>query len=96
MISGVITEEVIRTAKVSLNTLKVLDTAKIPNFFRKRLRITFRTSASTCCTVSRLANQKLLSFGKLFIVQIHYRSEPRIMSTYKVIKVICVVVVELS
>ena len=95
MISGVITEEVIRTAKVSLNTLKVLDTAKIPNFLG-RLRITFRTSASTCCTVSRLANQKLLSFVKLFIVQIHYRSEPRIMSTYKVIKVICVVVVELS
>ena len=35
MISGVITEEVIRTAKVSLNTLKVLDTAKIPNFLGK-------------------------------------------------------------
>ena len=34
MISGVITE-VIRTAKVSLNTLKVLDTAKIPNFLGK-------------------------------------------------------------
>ena len=34
MISGVITE-VIRTEKVSLNTLKVLDTAKIPNFLGK-------------------------------------------------------------